>query len=43
VIAVTGATGAVGGRVARRLADAGDVRRLTGREPASLAAHLERS
>ncbi|NEE12994.1 NmrA family NAD(P)-binding protein, partial [Streptomyces sp. SID7499] len=36
LIAVTGATGAVGGRVARRLARTGVPVRLLGRDPARL-------
>ncbi|WP_331766966.1 NAD(P)H-binding protein [Embleya sp. NBC_00896] len=36
VIAVTGASGQVGGRVARRLADAGSALRLVGRDPSRL-------
>ncbi|WP_031072176.1 SDR family oxidoreductase [Streptomyces sp. NRRL S-118] len=36
VIAVTGASGRIGGRVARRLADAGARTRLLGRDPARL-------
>ncbi|MFF7245458.1 NAD(P)H-binding protein [Embleya sp. NPDC008237] len=36
VIAVTGASGQIGGRVARRLAEAGTAQRLVGRDPSRL-------